>query len=92
MEETSDDLRTICNTAPPPVIGWPAWKRELVHELLHEYQYKVIAGQASPEGMKLEAKYRGCSEGADHGAAFFAAIAEKASYFGISAENLISNL
>jgi hypothetical protein len=92
VEEVADDLRTICNTAPPPGIGWPTWKRELVHELLHEYQHKVVAGQASPQGWELEAKHHGCFDGVGHGADFFTAIAEKASYFGISPEDLISNL
>lgn len=92
VEEAADDLRTTYNIAPPPGIGWPAWKRELVHELLHEYQHKVVVGQASPEGMKLEANHHGCFEGEGHGADFFTAIAEKASYFGISSEDLISNL
>jgi hypothetical protein len=92
VEEASDDLRTNHNTGPPPGVGWPAWKRELIHEVLHEYQHKVVAGQASPKGMQLEANHPGCFEGVGHGADFFTAIAEKASYFGISPEDLISNL
>jgi len=79
----------------PPLlagIGWPAWKRELVHELLHEYQHKVVAGNASVVGKALEQKYRHCFDGPGHDAHFFTAIAEKASYFGMSPETLIMNL
>jgi hypothetical protein len=92
VEEASDDLRTDHTTAPPSGIGWPAWKCELVHELLHEYQHKVVAGRSSPAGMELEASHPSCFEGAGHGADFFTAITEKASYFGVSPEDLISNL
>lgn len=73
-------------------IGWPAWKRELVHELLHEYQYKVVAGNASVMGKALEKKHCHCFDGPGHDAHFFTAIAEKASYFGMSPETLIMNL
>jgi hypothetical protein len=59
---------------------------------LHEYQHKVVAGKASPEGIAIEAKHRRCFHSVGHGADFFTAIADKASYFGISAEDLISNL
>ncbi|MGC9969723.1 MAG: hypothetical protein ABSE56_03945 [Bryobacteraceae bacterium] len=92
VEEASDDAGTNHDIPPPPGIGWPAWKRELVHELLHEYQHKVVAGRASPGGAALQAKHRGCFDDTGHGADFFTAIQEKASYFGVSPEALIANL
>jgi hypothetical protein len=92
VEEASDDPGTNHSAAPPRGIGWPAWKRELVHELLHEYQHKVVPAKVSPGGAALEANHRGCFAGRDHGADFFTAIEEKASYFGVSPESLISNL
>jgi len=92
VEDASDDCLTRHNAGPQPGIGWPAWRRELVHELLHEYQHKVVASKTSPEGIALEARHRRRFDGVGHGADFFTAIAEKASYFGISADDLISNL
>ena len=91
--EAVDDAATDPRAAPPACIGWAAWKRELVHELLHEYQHKVVRGKVSPEGRRLGAQHRGCFDGPGHGPDYFTAIAEKAPYFrGIGAETLIDNL
>src|ERR1022692_1826910 len=86
VEEAADDAASNYRTATPPTIGWPVWKRELVHEILHEYQHKVVAGQASPGGTALEGEHRGRFRGAGHGADYFTAAEEKASYFGGSPE------
>jgi hypothetical protein len=92
VADASEDVATHHDAPPPSGIGWPAWKRELVHELLHEYQYKVVCRQTSPEGTAFEANHPGFFHGAGHEADFFTAIVEKASYFGVSPEILILNL
>jgi hypothetical protein len=92
VEEAADDAGTDQKAPPQPGVGWPAWKRELVHELLHEYQHKVVAGKVSARGQCVEAKNRGCFAGPSHGADFFTGIDEKASYFGVCPDTLIANL
>ncbi len=92
VEEAADEGGADRRAAPPPCVGWPVWKRELVHEMLHEYQHKVLAWTASTQGMALEAKSPRRFTGPRHGADFFTAIELKAAYFGISAECLVSNL
>lgn len=90
-EDAADDA-LLPHTTPPTGSGWPAWKRELIHELLHEFEHKVVAGKPSAAGAHLAEKYRGAFGGPGHEAGFFTAIAAKASYFSTDPETLIRNL
>jgi hypothetical protein len=69
------------------VNGWPIWKVELVHEMLHEWQMKTDCS-ATVEAERLCNRYAPaqCSHG--HGPEFFQAIIEKAPYFGMTPEQL----
>jgi hypothetical protein len=68
---------------------WPIWKRELVHEMLHEYQNKVIK-KASNIGSVL--KSRSCFLGPGHDDKFYSAVAEKAKYFNFTPEDFFKML
>jgi hypothetical protein len=69
---------------------WPTWKVELVHEMLHEWEHKAFA-PPSAAGEALWRSRSGCFE-ADHEAAFFTAIVDKATYFGLTPEEFIASL
>jgi hypothetical protein len=71
--------------------AWPIWKIQLVHEMLHEYQAKVISSPSSV-GICLHARFRATFCGKGHDEKFFTAIAEKASYFGMTPEDLIAHI
>jgi hypothetical protein len=68
--------------------GWPIWKIDLIHEMLHEWQKKQPS-ISTPGSKLLYAKYgtaASCGEG--HGPDFFQAIQEKAPYFHMTPEQL----
>ncbi len=70
---------------------WPIWKRELIHEMLHEWQMKTPC-VPTPEAESLCRQHapQGCGRG--HDADFFQAIIEKAPYFGMTPEGLIARI
>lgn len=70
---------------------WPIWRRDLVHEILHEYQSKHLH-MPSDVGTDLCSQYGKWFPGKGHDALFFTAIAEKASYFEMSGEQLIHKI
>jgi len=73
------------------VDGWPLWKIELVHELLHEWQMKmpcVVTPQA--EELCRRHKPRDCGRG--HDPDFFQAIIERSPYFEMTPEELIEKI
>jgi hypothetical protein len=72
-------------------LKWFVHQAELIHEMLHEYQFKILT-EPSQEGLALSAKYRGKFFGPDHDELFFSAIAEKAEYFGVSADQFVNEL
>lgn len=71
--------------------GWPIWKTELVHELLHEWQMKTPC-IVTPEAEALCSKYKPNDCGNGHDADFFQAIVEKSPYFGMTPEELIARI
>lgn len=73
-------------------LGWDLWRREFVHEMLHEYQYKEICGKVTKTGKELYKKYKTKFSGEGHGPDFFTSIAEKSNYFSLTHEELIENL
>jgi hypothetical protein len=72
-------------------LGWYVSQRELVHEMLHEYQYKMV-GAPTDEGIALFAKHKRRFPDPGHDATWFTAIALRASYFDVTADQLISEL
>jgi len=70
---------------------WPVWKRELVHEMLHEYQCKVVKAP-SDLGRQFAEKYDHRFLGEGHGESFMTAICEKAPYFGMTVDELADRL
>ena len=71
--------------------GWPIWKIELVHEMLHEWQAKTPC-IVTPEAEAICTKYKPGACGDGHGPDFFQAIVEKACYFGMTPEQLAARI
>lgn len=71
---------------------WPQWMVELVHEMLHEYDKKIVK-IASPEGIALfgTSTTRFQNHPPDD-SRFFTAIAERARYFNISPKELLAHI
>jgi len=72
---------------------WPAWKQQLIHEMLHEYEMKAIR-EPSKEGKALHAKYSALHSsplawGSLHSESFYTAVCDKAPYFGLTPEKLL---
>ena len=65
-----------------------AWRKELIHEMLHEHQHKVVK-ELSEEGKALFAKRPGAFYGPGHDEQFFTAIVDIAPKFGKTAEELL---
>lgn len=73
-------------------LDWNVWRRELVHEMLHEYQHKTLGFRATPGGRELSDKSVRKFSGSGHGADFYSAIADRALYFGLTPEELVTML
>ena len=70
---------------------WPIWKIDLVHEMLHEYAEKAIE-IPSAQGIALHRVFKNKFYDRGHDEKFFSAIAEKASYFGMTPPQLIDRI
>jgi hypothetical protein len=71
--------------------GWPIWKTELVHEMLHEWQSKTpCLPTVSAEMLCKQYEPAGC--GQRHGPEFFQAVIERADYFRMTPEQLIKKI
>ena len=77
---------------PPTSTDWPKWRQELVHEMLHEYQFRGLNRESTPEGEALHAVHRHKFAGQGHDADYFTAIAKWAPYFGLTPEDLIERV
>ena len=77
---------TLDNSAPP---AWQEWKSALVHEVLHEYEKKVIK-IVSDTGRALHAHYinNNFDYPERHAEAYYTAIADRAEYFSLSPQEL----
>lgn len=65
----------------------PVWRRELLHEITHEYQYKS-SSPVSPGGTALHGKYlRRNFTGCGHDADFYTAICTLAQIMGYSEDD-----
>ncbi len=63
--------------------GWSSLRRDVIHETLHEYQYKVQQ-TPSPAGQALYAARRRNFSGKGHNAVWYSAIAAWAHHFNLS--------
>ena len=52
----------------------PQWLSDLVHELVHEYQAKVVKGAATSEGQSLREQYSALYPQPGHGEDFFTGV------------------
>jgi hypothetical protein len=68
---------------------WPIWLRELVHEMLHEYQNKVPF-QPNAEGIQLHSKHRFIGNG--HDERFYTSIVIHAPYFKVPVSTFLNML
>ncbi len=72
---------------------WPGWLTSLIHEMTHEYQFRILNDAISAEGQTLadhpQEKNWG---GPGHGPGFYSAIANRASFMGVPALNLCTIL
>jgi len=71
---------------------WPAWYISLIHEMVHEYQHRVLKDMPTPEGAALEKSTGRKWDGNGHGPGFFAAIANRAQFLQVSAERFCMRL
>ncbi|MCX6639693.1 MAG: hypothetical protein NTW14_04320 [bacterium] len=73
---------------------WPIWKRDLIHEMFHEYEFKVIKDNPTAKGIELYNEYSGFfMEPEKHPIEFFSAVAAKSGYFPeLTERELIDNI
>lgn len=92
--DTEAKMARICGYDTTEIeLMWPKWKSVLVHEAIHEYEKKVIKNDCTNKGRQLHAKNNNkfiCSE--KHGEAFYTAVADRADYFGKTAEDLVESI
>ena len=74
------------------VRDWPTWKRELYHEMFHEYQFKIIQPRNIALRLLNEFQQRGGFYGMGHNLDFYIAIADKAETFGVTPDELAGAL
>ena len=67
---------------------WPIWMPNLIHEMLHEYERKVIAAP-TPAGRAFHAAHPHPWWGGGHESPFYSAIAARAGYFRITPVELL---
>ena len=73
---------------------WPRWQKDLLEEIVHEYEHKIICGNATPAGQTLFGKFgqKFDEDPRGHGATFFSALDQVASLIGLSPESLITGI
>ncbi|MGD0337961.1 MAG: hypothetical protein ABSB78_04170 [Bacteroidota bacterium] len=89
LEDFENQIQGHCH--PMSKLGWYIHQTELVHEMLHEYQIKMVH-QPTEEGKALFAKYGPTFDGRGHDELFFTVIVEKASYFGLTPDEFLKEL
>lgn len=67
---------------------WPIWMPNLVHEMLHEYERKVIVS-ATAEGLALHRAHPHPWWGEGHEGPFYSAIASQAGHFRLTPRELL---
>jgi hypothetical protein len=62
---------------------WQSWYIVLVHEMIHEYQYRALNDSGNAEGQQLMDNHPKNWPGPGHGPGFYSAIVNRAGYFGV---------
>ena len=72
---------------------WPEWKKALVHEVIHEYEFKALRS-TSEEGVALHKRWekKNFTPPEKHAALFFTAVCDRAAHFHLSPDELCSRL
>ncbi|MGA3144221.1 MAG: hypothetical protein ABSF10_14535 [Verrucomicrobiota bacterium] len=71
--------------------AWPIWKTDLIHEMLHEYERKILT-KPSDAGRALFAAHPHPVWGPGHEEMFYTAICDKAPYFHFTPLELIGHI
>jgi len=69
----------------------PVWKTELLHEIIHEYQFNCVP-VATEAGIQLMKSLCGNFSGPGHDEKFYTAICECADKLGLTPETLLKNI
>ena len=70
----------------------PAWRIYLLHEICHEYQYKVLSDQPDEWGIRACEAHQRKWLGPGHTPAFYSAINAMAACLGVDPEALVDSL
>jgi hypothetical protein len=70
---------------------WVHWKKEMIHEMLHEWQYKKPCIPTAV-ATALNSASRSHFQGKGHGDDFCQAIVDQASYFDLTPEELLASI
>lgn len=72
--------------------SWSIWMPDLIHEMLHEYEMKVII-TPTPDGEALFAAFpHPFYDSKDHGPLFYSAIVDRAPYFALTPRQLLEEI
>jgi hypothetical protein len=78
------------------VKGWPTWVCYLAHEMIHEYEFKVLNRGSTNQGVQLHqqvcAARRNFWPEYEHEAPFFTAVIAVAPFYGLSGCDLFEKL
>jgi len=89
---TDADLRDDIRMRPCPITQFtPNWRRELLHETIHEFQYKCVL-ESNIEGVNLMNRTAHKFPGNGHGPDFYTAIILCSKKLGISEDELMELL
>ena len=70
---------------------WSAWRSDLIHEMLHEFQDKVMT-VATPEGAELNRSRSRVFRGPGHDDRFYSAITDRATFFNLTPLQLLNQI
>jgi hypothetical protein len=70
---------------------WNIWKYQLIHEMLHEYQFKALT-EPSEAGSALYNSHPRRFWGPGHDELFFSAICDRAPYFNFTPKELLDRI
>jgi hypothetical protein len=71
--------------------GWPSWRSELIHEMLHEWQLKTLT-PATKEATHLMTLRPANFPGPNHDATFYQALIDKAALLDMTPEELLPRI
>jgi len=69
----------------------PVWKTELLHEAIHEYQFKCVS-EATTEGIAFMKSLKGNFSGPGHDEKFYSAICDCAKKLGCDPQTLLNSI